>query len=100
MGEEAAWRKPSPAWKEKGVLHPLISTAIQGIPNNKPKTKMEVDSDWFKDGFTNTWTTAEYFAVTWIYGWMLRICEATEQANTNHTITWAMVKFKKQIQLK
>ena len=97
MGEEAAWRTPSPAWREKGVLHPLVSVAIQGIPNNKPKTKMEVDTDWFQDGFEHTWTPAEYFAVTWIYGWMLRISEATEQANTNHTITWAMVKFKKQI---
>ena len=58
---------------------------------------MKVDADWFKDGFLHSWSTLEYVAVTFIYSWMLRICEATLKAETAHTVMWSMVKFKIKI---
>jgi hypothetical protein len=93
--DRAVIEEPSPVWGVKGVLHPLVSAAIKGVPQKRPTAKMQVDTQWFKDGFENCWMRAEFVAIAFIHGWMLRISEATETESA-HTIKWSMVHFKVQ----
>ena len=95
--QEVFGHKPAAVWQEKGKHHPLLSAALKGIPPKHRQETMKVDADWFKDGFLHSWSTLEYVAVTFIYSWMLRICEATLKAETAHTVMWSMVKFKIKI---
>jgi hypothetical protein len=65
---------------------------LKAIPIHDRPIRKFLSHEWIEDGFRNCWNTAEYVAIAFLYGWILRVgegCKPLEQ----HIITWSMVTF-------
>jgi hypothetical protein len=85
---------PSPAWGDKSHHHPLVAQLLHSIPERHRPLSRIVTTDWIKDGVEHCWTTEEFVAIAFILGWILRVGEATETADTQHLATWGMLSFQ------
>ena len=83
----------SPVWQAKGNIHPLFSQRLNCIPLQPKQQHQVIDRDWLRTGFLHTWTTAERFAILFMYNWGLRIGEVVQSTEILHLLHWDMVKF-------
>ena len=83
---------PSAAWGVPKTRPTLLKLCVQSIPEHKRAIPRFLTKTWIRDGFENCWTTMEYVAIAFLYGWMLRIGEGTNPFE-DHIITWGMVTF-------
>ena len=83
---------PSSVWGPKGSRHPLITLTLNAIPRHERPPRMFLSHKWIKDGFDHCWSTTEYVAIAFLYGWILRVGEGCKPLES-HIITWSMVTF-------
>ena len=82
----------SSVWGDSDKRHPLVKMAVKAIPERLRTPKMLLPLEWFEAGFHNCWTTAEFVAISFILGWLLRVGEACNVQEA-HIITWSMLRF-------
>ena len=83
---------PSPAWGAPKSRPALLTLAVKSVPEHKRVVPRFLTKDWIHYGFLNCWTTFEYVAIAFLYGWMLRVGEGTNLIQ-DHIVTWSMVTF-------